>query len=571
MPNSDADSARRRVAHVAAALSPASSAQRPPPPPFAQALRNNPEVTAPVELAVRGELPTWLRGVLYRAGPGTYDVELSPEAAKKTGRAKHSISHWFDGLSQIHRFEITPDQKVLYRNRNTAKGVEELIRREGGLPVSFGQETDPCVSLLGRFMSFYSRFTNPQPPASKRPVDSGNVGVTVSPDFPIPSPPPGKPAPGMPRTLVVKTDVNELQQLDPVTLEPVALYGYQDLNREMGPGPLSAAHGQIDFKTGERVNFTMSLGGTPKMTVLSTTLEDPKGKIIASFTPPTTTYIHSFAMTDRFVVMPFWPYHLGSGLGIFWHGSLVGAYKWDPSKGTTFAFISRKHNRLVALYTAPAAWCFHTIDAYDAPDGSLVLTLIGYDDASLVRSTARRTVELGQARFGDVRRYVFPDPGRYDVPGTAVARVKDGVVPEVLHPGAGVELARFHPDLAGTGRLRWVYALAQGEEEEGKVWLFSGIKKMSIAKAYTSTTWSAPGLYPSEPIFVPRPGATEEDDGVLLTVCFDAARTSSALVVLDAARMEEVARCVFDGTEAGRHVVGFGFHGAFWNGQDLEY
>ena len=30
--------------------------------------------------------------------------------------------------------------------------------------------------------------------------------------------------------------------------------------------------------------------------------------------------------------------------------------------------------------------------------------------------------------------------------------------------------------------------------------------------------WEHPGLYPSEPVFVPSPNATEEDDGVILSV-----------------------------------------------------
>lgn len=33
-----------------------------------------------------------------------------------------------------------------------------------------------------------------------------------------------------------------------------------------------------------------------------------------------------------------------------------------------------------------------------------------------------------------------------------------------------------------------------------------------------SQVWEQPGLYPSEPVFVPSPNATEEDDGVILSV-----------------------------------------------------
>ncbi len=33
-----------------------------------------------------------------------------------------------------------------------------------------------------------------------------------------------------------------------------------------------------------------------------------------------------------------------------------------------------------------------------------------------------------------------------------------------------------------------------------------------------SQVWEQPGLYPSEPIFVPSPNATKEDEGVILSV-----------------------------------------------------
>lgn len=49
-------------------------------------------------------------------------------------------------------------------------------------------------------------------------------------------------------------------------------------------------------------------------------------------------------------------------------------------------------------------------------------------------------------------------------------------------------------------------------------------KKLNMITAFTSNgcifsqVWEQPGLYPSEPVFVPSPDATEEDDGVILSV-----------------------------------------------------
>ncbi|KAK9808604.1 hypothetical protein WJX72_000386 [[Myrmecia] bisecta] len=70
-----------------------------------------------------------------------------------------------------------------------------------------------------------------------------------------------------------------------------------------------------------------------------------------------------------------------------------------------------------------------------------------------------------------------------------------------------------------------------------------------------------PGLesYAQEPIFVPRPGSTAEDDGWILTVVYNAATHQSQLVILDA-------RHVSDGPVASLnllHHIPFGIHGSF--------
>jgi carotenoid cleavage dioxygenase-like enzyme len=65
------------------------------------------------------------------------------------------------------------------------------------------------------------------------------------------------------------------------------------------------------------------------------------------------------------------------------------------------------------------------------------------------------------------------------------------------------------------------------------------------------------GCYPGKPVFVARPNADREDDGVLLSGVPDAARGTSALLVLDAQTLEEVARAVVP------HHIPFGSHGQF--------
>jgi carotenoid cleavage dioxygenase-like enzyme len=72
-----------------------------------------------------------------------------------------------------------------------------------------------------------------------------------------------------------------------------------------------------------------------------------------------------------------------------------------------------------------------------------------------------------------------------------------------------------------------------------------------------ASVWSEDGCYPGEPVFVGRPGAEPEDDGVLLSVVLDGRSERSFLLVLDASSLEELARAEVP------HHIPFGFHGQF--------
>jgi carotenoid cleavage dioxygenase-like enzyme len=69
-----------------------------------------------------------------------------------------------------------------------------------------------------------------------------------------------------------------------------------------------------------------------------------------------------------------------------------------------------------------------------------------------------------------------------------------------------------------------------------------------------------PGWLFGEPVFVARPGATAEDDGVLLTVGTHNERAVSALLVLDAASLDVHAWAEIPAP------IPLGFHGSFFRG-----
>lgn len=75
------------------------------------------------------------------------------------------------------------------------------------------------------------------------------------------------------------------------------------------------------------------------------------------------------------------------------------------------------------------------------------------------------------------------------------------------------------------------------------------IIKNDVCKEKRAAEWAARGHFPAEALFIPRPNATEEDDGVVVSVVLDGTAQSSYFLILDARTMRPLE--IFD---VGRRV-----------------
>ena len=100
------------------------------------------------------------------------------------------------------------------------------------------------------------------------------------------------------------------------------------------------------------------------------------------------------------------------------------------------------------------------------------------------------------------------------------------------------EFAMVNPERQGLdARHSW---MAVAERERGNDPL-QAIKKLDLTTGAGKVWSAAPRGFVSEPVMVPRPGATAEDDGWVLCLVWNGARCASDLVILDAASLAEVA------------------------------
>jgi Lignostilbene-alpha,beta-dioxygenase and related enzymes len=249
--------------------------------------------------------------------------------------------------------------------------------------------------------------------------------------------------------------------------------------------------------------------------------------------------MHSFGLTERFAVLAECPLVVNPPEIPLSGRPFIENFKWKPERGTTMIVIDRRSGEVAARSQAEPFFCFHHVNAFEEGDG-LVVDLVAYEDDEIIRAFYLDRMRGGGAYpRAELRRYRVPLTGR-DASRETIAE--------------GFELPRINYRERNGRPYRYVYGSYGPTGEPGA--FLDRIQKGDVTDGGV-LEWSENGCYPGEPVFVPTPDATAEDDGVVLSVVLDGARETSFLLVLDARDLQEIARARVP------HAIPFGFHGQF--------
>lgn len=449
-------------------------------------------------LPVCGTIPGWLDGHLLRNGPGQFEVGGKP------------VTHWFDGLALLRGFEIR-DGAVSYSARFLRSEAYTHAQATGELGfMEFG--SNPDYSLPRRLLQV----------ARSRLTDNASVDVTR-----------------IGGEVAAVTETARSVLVDPETLSTRRTHTFDDL-----PVLGSLAHAHYDFDRGETVGLGFEYGPTSRYRIFRRRNGSIERGEIGAVAVDRPSYLHSFALTDRYVVITEPPFDVNP-LRMARGKPFIENFRWRPEQGTRVHVVDRRTGERVAqLRTAPF-FVFHHVNAYER-NNSIVVDLVAFPDASIIDALSmdRLRQPTVDPPGGELRRY------RLD-------RSSGTVETERLHPGP-LEFPMIHYREYNTRSHRYVYGVGRSE---GRGFL-DCIRKIDVETG-DALTWHEPDTYPGEAVFVPRPDGGAEDDGVLLSVVLDAADERSFLLVLDATDFEELARARLP------HVLPFGFHGQFFRGEGL--
>jgi carotenoid cleavage dioxygenase-like enzyme len=448
-------------------------------------------------LSVEGDLPEWLSGRLIRNGPGSFAVGDS------------SVDHWFDGLAMLQQYTFDGDDAVHYRNRFLRTDAYERAQNgqfDGGFAT--GEST------------LRERLYNA---ALAAPYDNTNIIVERFGD-----------------EYVALTESPRWVGVDPDTLETT---GHVQYDGPVPAGQLACAHLQYDPETGTYVNFEIEFGRQSQYHVYE--MHTPRRrKLLASIPTDRPAYMHSFALTPNYVVLSEFPFDVNplSFLKPGRQGPFIQNFEWRPSRGTRFHVVDRVGGGVVGTARAPAMFGFHHVNAYEA-DGDIVLDLETVPDATAIATLSLADLRAGNLDVlgGKLDRFRIADPeGRCAV--TRRELYEGGTALPTVSPAVWLDDHR--------------YVYAQGTDQPVTEWARAVVKVDTETGAVTEFTDDE--SYFSEPIFVPRPDAEREDDGVVLTVLLDRDAERSVLVVLDGETFTERARALLP------HALPFDFHGRFF-------
>ncbi|MCA9791336.1 MAG: carotenoid oxygenase family protein [Candidatus Eremiobacteraeota bacterium] len=440
-------------------------------------------------LQVEGKLPPWLTGTLLRNGPGRFDLD------------RQSYRHWFDGLAQLHRFELAGGG-VTYSTRYLQS--QDFVEAQTGGKIPYPAfASDPCWTLFRRLKALFWPDVTKNPNVNLGRLEGRWLALT---ELPMPI------------------------EFDPETLETVGVFDFRDRSLD----GLTTAHPHQDQD--RWLNYGLRFG---RQTAYHFYDFDGSGRRrpLACIPQSPISYVHSFGLTPRYVVLALFPFVVHPLKLLFRYRPFIENFRWQPERGTTFCLLDR-HSGQLRRVEGPPVFAFHHVNAYEEGE-EVVVDLVGYPDASMI-----------DRLYLDSLRRERPVPAgqlyRFRLPVRGQARLE-------WRSEETLELPRLDYARCNGRRYRYTYGVSLRPDQQD---LFNQLIRLDVENR-TSRRWLEDGCYPGEPVFVARPGGQGENDGVVLSVILDTNQHQSFLLVLEAGSFEELARARVP------QVIPFGFHGDF--------
>jgi len=492
-------------------------------------------------LEVIGAMPSWLDGTLIRNGPACF------------GTSTREYCHLFDGLSKLTSYRIRDGRASFTAQFLKSEWWKSMVVNDKLPPSVTTGPVNPPFTFFERIRSVLSSsaFDNV-------PVNVHQLGGAGGP-------------------WVATTDAPVMVQFNPVDLATVGRVSFKDSISSTGGMELfSTAHPKT-ASDGATVNYFLELRpGRENVAKIVRTDSSLKRVVLGQVGvgPIGIPYVHDISITDKYAVLAIWPIRIDP-LKLFSGTGFLANLEWAPKEQPDtriYVFDLQKPAGEdgsppgpVASFTAPPLFAYHHINSWEEADGGITFDVSGYSTPGIVNGE-HAFAYLANVRDKEKRRLQESDAAfyRFNIPAEALRRGSGRIEPRKLFSSTVLEgeaqevtaeLVTINPAFARR-KSRYSYGFTgfagKGSDRGGfEEWAIvkldhdAASAPASGVSPSTALLWKEAHCFPSEPIMVPL-GKSEdegaEDEGVVLSQCYDATRRESFLLVLDAKTMTEIAR-----------------------------
>uniref|UniRef100_F6SXN2 Beta-carotene-15,15'-monooxygenase n=1 Tax=Ciona intestinalis TaxID=7719 RepID=F6SXN2_CIOIN len=497
----------------------------------ALATTKNIEYAEAVQGKVQGEVPSWLNGSWYRNGPGVVHFR------------EESVKHWFDGMALARKFCIE-DGKVSYMSRLVDGESLQKNTAAGRVVVAEFGTTTHSEGFLGRVKS-----------ALTMPEFTDNCLINFM---------------NLGDHLFAITESNFIRQIDPVTLDTkdkVDLAKHLPINI-MSSHPLVDGEGNVYtfsssiFNMGRTkynlLKFTAAAPGTPLETILS---QSESICSIDSSWRVSPSYHHSFAMSEKYAVFVEMPLKIDipkMAVAHLRHMCYSDCIEVLEDTKTRIYLVNKETGKQHPItFLCDPLIVYHHVNAYDDGD-HVVLDLSCYKKNSFYDKFTMSNLEKTPQEFSKLfdsdeqavkaMRIVLPLANDSKTTGNLVSVANTSCTAEFQGNNifctsemlsVGTECAVINNKYIGK-KYKYFYSPGGLKLPPGEM-----LTKIDVETKQRVQTWQEKGCWASQPVFVAKPGATQEDEGILMSSVVNE-NGNPFLLMLDAKSFTEVARIHFD-------------------------
>jgi carotenoid cleavage dioxygenase-like enzyme len=491
-----------------------------------------------------GTVPNWLCGSYIR------------QSASKFEENTRHLTHTFDGFGKLLRYKFTGNGNVSLRSNFLRSNFYNVSIATGDIC--------PC-RLLGT--------TDPHEPNGRAMTDNctDNFNVNVV---------------NIAGNIVLTSDytskkgAGKILNIEDMTTSE---HKWNDTWTNYFD-KITAAHPQ-QLPDGDTINFVMRINpmaivgmGKHSIIVYRVNKNTNTREQIATIKVKKLPYIHSFTVTENYIILAAAPFTWELA-NIMAAKPVMNSLKWSPHDGTTLYVIGLSNHK-VTEYNTDAFFAFHHINGYEANNYIYMDVLANNMTGGKVPSsglTIHNMLNMSARNklvaTAEYRRYKIPMPSSFD--SDIVKEVNFTFQRLIDQDGklyATVELPRIN-DLKATKKNCYWYGWAPHAGGSSK-FADTAIIKVNVCSNSNDKNavgtdknnvmaWFVEKHFPSEPIFVPKPNSTLEDDGVVLATVFDGEEGATYLVIIDATSMKTVATIYCE--DDWKHLMSFGIHGDFFS------